>query len=139
MKGNTMKTKKSSEELFQIFFDGTDFCAEDFLGIWHVAVQDSDGNFHVEEHTKKPARFSDSELLTFKEIRKRKLYILCVNIYCAHQFLEGATSMSEAADRLKAEVKNVKSLEKKGWEFIEPIEKGHARFTIPLEPYDSSN
>ena len=134
-----MTVNKSNNVHYQVFFDGSDFCAEDERGIWHVVVRDPDGNVHLEEHAYKPARFTKSELLTFMEICERGFYTLCVDIYCANHFLDGAASFSEVANLLDAEIKHVKSLEKKGWEFIESLRKGHARFHIPLKPHDSGD
>jgi len=129
------KKKKGNEELYQIFFDGEDYCAQTEFGYWRIVVLDSNGETSIEEHNEKPERFKDYELLTFQKIRKRGLYLLCVELYCTHQFLEGADSMSELVDRLNAEAQYVKSLERRGWELLEPIEKSHARYYVPLKPY----
>ncbi len=62
--------------------------------------------------------------------------------YCGCCTLEGADSLAEARDKLLAEVEHLKSLEKKGWEFIAPVKQSHAILLLDLKPYtlgDSTN
>lgn len=131
-----MKKKKANEELYKFYFDGDDFCVQDSIGFWHVAIYDQNGNFDVMDVDKKPHRFSKFELLTQKEIVKRNLSITFLMRQQANQLIEGKRSFLEAREALAAESDFLRLLKDKGCEIIEPIKDGFIIYITPMKPYN---
>jgi len=130
-----MTANDEKEELYQVFFDGDDFCAELIDGSWRVVVLES-GPFHSgKEFDQKPDRFVKYELLTVKEIFDRDLHELLIADYDPGSILEGTTTILEAINRLMDEAKYLVSLMDKGCYWEEDTEEGFISVCYYLKPY----
>ena len=133
-----MKSHDTKVSRFKIYKKGKEYCAETVGGKWRILVI-SRNTISVSESDKKPEQFKESVLMTEQEMIDNEIDLLYSDYYYPKYILEGAKTLSEAAQMLRDEANYLEVLEKKGWQFTSPVNAGVGHMECQLKPFDFIN
>ena len=131
-----MKRQNRKVFRFKIFKKGNEYCAETVRGRWRI-LKFSENEISVSESDKKPDQFKQFVLMTEREMLADEIDLLYCDYYYAKHILEGAKTLTDAAEMLREQANYLEELENSGWQLVSTVKSGYGELECQLKPFDS--